>query len=416
MSESLLRNGRTQTREERRVPLYASEEMPTDPSSVRRRTPLSALNLNWKESDLPEKLRTKHVHRLHPYLGKYVPQLVEIFLRKYFKPGQTVLDPFSGSGTTLVQAKELGIHSVGCDISSFNVLLAKVKTDKYEIRKVREEINDVLERVRTAVAAADQSEMKFRRPRSIRKKKRAPGKYLRSWFAPQALAELLAFRDCISDYENQDLLKVVLSRAARSSRLTTHFDLDFPRAPQTEPYSCYKHSRICKPTETAFAFLKRYGQDAIARIEEYSKVATEASVKIIHGDSRFLNPGRVDGVITSPPYVGLIDYHEQHRYAYELLGIEDRSAEEIGASSGGTSIRAKAAYEDLIVEVFQRALKYMPSGAPLIVVAGDKHNLYPNIASRCGVRQTAVIQRHVNRRTGRRAGEFYESVFVWKKK
>jgi hypothetical protein len=81
-------------------------------------TPLSSINLNWRERDLPEKLRTKHVHKLHPYLGKYVPQLVEIFLRK-FKP-QTVCDPFCGSGTTLVEANVLGITSIGCDISAFN--------------------------------------------------------------------------------------------------------------------------------------------------------------------------------------------------------------------------------------------------------------------------------------------------------
>ena len=44
--------------------------------------------------------RTKHVHRLHPYLGKFIPQLVEVFLKKYFRKGDTILDPFSGSGTT----------------------------------------------------------------------------------------------------------------------------------------------------------------------------------------------------------------------------------------------------------------------------------------------------------------------------
>ena len=35
------------------------------------------LQLSWTEAELPERERTKHVHRLHPYLGKYVPQLVE---------------------------------------------------------------------------------------------------------------------------------------------------------------------------------------------------------------------------------------------------------------------------------------------------------------------------------------------------
>src|SRR5512134_1834597 len=59
------------------------------------------LELSWSEAELPERERTKHVHRLHPYLGKYVPQLVEVFLRRYGHPGRLVWDPFAGSGTTL---------------------------------------------------------------------------------------------------------------------------------------------------------------------------------------------------------------------------------------------------------------------------------------------------------------------------
>ena len=62
------------------------------------------LELSWSERDLPERERTKHVHRLHPYLGKFIPQLAEVLLARHFRPGQHVLDPFAGSGTTLVQA------------------------------------------------------------------------------------------------------------------------------------------------------------------------------------------------------------------------------------------------------------------------------------------------------------------------
>jgi len=69
-------------------------------------------DLSWSEQQLPERERTKHVHRLHPYLGKYIPQLVEELFRRHVPARGRVLDPFAGSGTTLVQALESGLHSV----------------------------------------------------------------------------------------------------------------------------------------------------------------------------------------------------------------------------------------------------------------------------------------------------------------
>lgn len=403
------------TNEEKRVETYANGDIPTKPYLVNSKTDLDKLNLNWTEKELPESERTKHVHRLHPYLGKYIPQLVEIFLRKYFKEGQTVFDPFSGSGTTLVQANELGISSIGCDISAFNVMLTKAKTKNYNVEIVKNEIKEIIELVRSKLIDTNQPELPFipKIEGLICKNESA---YLKSWFAPQALNELLIFRDLISKYENQEILSVILSRSARSARLTTHFDLDFPKKPQIEPYYCYKHRRICQPTKTAFQFLQRYSFDAIKRIEQFSVLRTNASVEIIHGDSRHVNLGKIDGVITSPPYVGLIDYHEQHRYAFELLGIEDLSNQEIGPASNGASKNAKQKYQELIADVFINALKYMPTGGRLVVVAGDKHNLYPEIAKACNIIEESVIKRHVNRRTGRRSGEFYETVFIWKKK
>src|SRR5438105_7976852 len=89
------------------------------------------LTLSWSESDLPERERTKHVHRLHPYLGKFIPQLVEALLGSYFRPGGRVLDPFAGSGTTLVQALDSGLDATGADVAAFNWLLMQGKTARY---------------------------------------------------------------------------------------------------------------------------------------------------------------------------------------------------------------------------------------------------------------------------------------------
>src|SRR5687768_15667872 len=101
------------------------------------------LHLSWSETQLPERERTKHVHRLHPYLGKFVPQLVEALLERYVRPGGRVLDPFAGSGTTLVQALESGYDAVGVDVAAFNALLVGVKTRTYDLERLDAEIRTV---------------------------------------------------------------------------------------------------------------------------------------------------------------------------------------------------------------------------------------------------------------------------------
>ena len=373
----------------------------TEFESITPDTRVDELNLNWREQDLPEHKRTKHIHRLHPYLGKFIPQLVEIFLRKY-RPSM-VVDPFCGSGTTLVEAKTLGIDSFGADISEFNCLLSKVKTDSYDAEEVEKEILDALRQ------SEDSGHGRLLEVQS----RYADSSYLQDWFAPQALAELQAYQAVIGQYPYQDVLKIILSRSARSARLTTHFDLDFPQKPQTEPYQCYKHSRICQPTQTARQFLKRYSLDTARRIREFVELQGDAYSAVVCGDSRHVEFPRCDLVITSPPYVGLIDYHEQHRYAYELLGLEWREDSEIGRAKRGTSQSAQQSYVENIEQVFQNVKQYLKKDAHLVVVVHDRRDLYHDIARRLDFEVVIELRRHVNRRTGRRAGEFFESVFVW---
>jgi DNA methylase len=369
--------------------------------------------LSWTEAELPERERTKHVHRLHPYLGKFVPQLVEIFLRRYFQAGQRVLDPFSGSGTTLVECSTFGTHSVGIDISAFNVLLTRAKTAIYNPFVVEHDLRDALGKLEQFVGArggqlsldADLVEVATETVTS--------SEYLREWFDVRALAELLFYRSLLGNYDSGELMAVVLSRAARSARLTTHFGLDFPKKPQTEPYECAKHRRTCEPTREAYKFLRRYTLDTIRRVKEYERLRSNSDVTVLHGDARVADYGaRFDGLITSPPYPGRIDYHEQHRYAYELLGLEDRRADEIGAAAKGASKAAVDAYVADMVAVFENARRHLRKGARVIIVIDDSRSLYDAVLREAGLTVEERRKRHVNRRTGRRNGEFFEEIIL----
>jgi hypothetical protein len=272
----------------------------------------------------------------------------------------------------------------------------RVKMARYDIDVLGTELRDVSGRIDTL---------------STRKR---PRKYMQAWYSPGAAAELLAFRDLIAEYEHADVLRIILSRAARSARRAAHFDLEAPREPQTAEYWCHKHRRMCRPVESAAGFLRRYTLDALARIEAFAEVRDDArEAHVLHGDSRTVRyDDTFDGVLTSPPYPGLIDYHEQHRYAYELLDLDDRRELELGAAAEGTSRAALEAYCDGIAQALANAADALAPDAPLLIVVNDRRSLYPGILDRAGLRLEHRLRRHVNRRTGRRAGEYFEDVLV----
>jgi hypothetical protein len=284
------------------------------------------------------------------------------------------------------------------------VLLGRVKTAVYNPFVVEHDLRDALARLEAFVAggAAPNPDAEP-----------APSSYLEAWFAPRARRELLFYRSLLGDYESAELMAVVLSRAARSARLTTHFGLDFPRRPQTEPYACAKHGRICRPTDEAYKFLRRYSLDTIRRVREYARLRSDAEARLVHADARGVQLGvRFDGLITSPPYPGRIDYHEQHRYAYELLGLPDRREAEIGAAARGTGRRALSDYVEDMTAVFANARSQLRPRARVVIVIDDPRGLYDGILAGAGLEVEERLRRHVNRRTGRRAGEFFEQVIL----
>lgn len=362
--------------------------------------------------DVPEWQRTKHVHRLHPYLGKFIPQLVGVFLKKYFRPGQTVLDPFLGSGTTLIEANVLGLNSIGIELSEFSHLIAKVKTQQYDLTLLEKEILDILNKTQEFGERVKKNQKALFEIENFQ-----PSQYFKTWYSGRAIKEIYFFRSLIPNYKYQDVLKIILCRAARSARQIPHYDLARPKKPVKEKYWCIKHKQYCEPIDNAIKFINRYCWDTITRIREFDKIRTDKNIILLKGDSRIIKlpvGKEIDGIFTSPPYLGLIDYHDQHRYAYDLFNFGEHSKAEIGSPNGNGN-NNKEKYKQDIIAVLNNMLQFMKKGSKIFIVVNDKRNFYPEIAEACNLKIVDVFHRPVLFRTERDNFKFSESIYYLEK-
>ena len=172
--ESKLENGSTL------IPLHSLEKYYGQSNREKRWKNELGDDLNWALSfeKIKEAETTKHVHRLHPYKGKFIPQLVQYFLDArtddfkqniYFRPGDIVLDPFCGSGTTLVQANELGMHAIGTDISAFNAFISNAKVGGFNFVHLYEKSKEITAALRNFVAASGITEFESKLADSLSK-------------------------------------------------------------------------------------------------------------------------------------------------------------------------------------------------------------------------------------------------------
>ncbi|PIU01667.1 restriction endonuclease subunit M [bacterium (Candidatus Torokbacteria) CG09_land_8_20_14_0_10_42_11] len=452
-------------------------------------------DLNWALSfdQYREAETTKHVHRLHPYKGKFIPQLVEYFLDNhtdnfkkevYFNKEDIILDPFCGSGTTLVQCSELGMHAIGIDVSAFNSFISNVKLAQCDFENLGIEINQITqllsEFIKNSNITKFESELarelyifnnnffpspeyryKVRQGKikewlyskekeklflniyqklinkyNIKLKQDKSENFLDKWYLQNVREEINFVFNLVKKIKNvrsKMIAGIILSRTIRSCRATTHADLATLKEPIIAPYYCSKHGKTCKPLFSILTWWKRYGSDTINRLIQFSKLKTNTQQICLTGDSKnidilkklekhnrpltdLVKQKKIRGIFSSPPYIGLIDYHEQHAYAYDLFGFKRNDEAEIGPLFRGQGKEARESYVKGIADVLNNCKKYMADDYDVFLVANDKYGLYPTIAKNANMQITNQFRRPVLNRTEKDKSPYSEIIFHLKPK
>lgn len=434
---------------------------------------------------------TKHIHRLHPYKGKFIPQLVEYFLdshidelkqESFFKKGDIVLDIFCGSGTSLCVANELGMHAIGLELSIFNTKLANAKVQDYDIKTLESELQrlskllesyNVTQGIKAFENVLNQALSKFNAkyfPRDFKRKValkeldeksygkqkeleflpiyqnllkefridtslNTEGSFFEKWYVDSIKQEIMLLKNAIdtAPKDLQEILQIILSRTARSCRATTHSDLATLQEPVTMSYYCKKHGRICKPLFSIQKWFKSYAKDTLKRLQEFKNLKTSTKQICLNADSKnanimdllkkqdsdfatLLKSQKIAGIFSSPPYVGLIDYHEQHAYSYDIFGLKRQDSSEIGRLSEGQSKAAQEQYVKDIAQSLKNAKAFLQKDYVIFLVANDKFSLYPKIADLAGMKIIKKYDRPVLNRSERDSKTYSESIFCLKDK
>ncbi len=291
-------------------------------------------------------------HGIHPYKGKFYPQLAKALINQLSLPhGACILDPFCGSGTTLLEGYLNGFSSYGCDVHPLASKIARAKTT------VLDEDPDVLSEVVSRVLdAVDSAPEKL--PENLDQFDEDCLDEIGKWFAEpvaKKLNWLLRIIRSGSEGASLDFLEVVLSSIIRQVSQQDPTDLRI------------RYRKEMLKDADVFGLFKTQLVTQFSRIEKFWKVRGYAPnpfypSRIVSGDNRTketydllgLTTNSVDLVFTSPPYAMALPYIDTDRLSllilFNLGGSRRRPIEQslIGSReiSGGTKKRLEEDFTD----------------------------------------------------------------------
>ncbi len=282
--------------------------------------------------DMQINLAADSRHKWHSFPAKYPPELPAKYIDRYTEINNTILDPMSGSGTTLIEAQRLHRFSLGADVDPLSIINLKGKfsiskpglLDEYYVR--------IREKVENSISMSDDSIINSYNRRFSEKTR----KFIEYWFPEESLKQLVVLSDQIlkiPDKSVRDFFLMVLSATIITKHGNVCYAADLAH---TRPHKVIE-KKIILPLDE---FEKKYSKIIVDHERSYELNIVNRPV-VYHEDARYLKilENSIDLIMTSPPYANnAIDYIRSHKFAlvwmnYDIEQIADIRKDMVGEIS-----------------------------------------------------------------------------------
>jgi len=260
------------------------------------------------------------IHNWYQLVTGYSGELVAGIIDEFnIQPGKKVIDPFCGTGTTLIECKKRDIESLGIDANPSSCFASRVKTNWNLKGKHLRELVDELNKVQYVYMRRTKA---FKNDPTYEYLENS-GMIKRGWISPEPLRKAIAIKSSINDLPTSKSYKNALKLALIAEVVSESSNVKFGPELYCGPHK--SNSNVFK------GFKKRVNRiaDDLDKIPENS----DQTVKVVQGDSRNcvdlleeIDPGPYAFIISSPPYPTEHDYTRNSRL--ELAFLEDVSDKE----------------------------------------------------------------------------------------
>lgn len=352
------------------------------------------LNANWSYTDSETSFLT---HGLHPYPAKFIPQLPANFIRRFSLPGEIVLDPFGGSGTTAVEAIRMGRRAISLDANPLATLIGKVKSAQLD-----EDDKRKLTRLKATIEA-------FSFPAdatidSLKLNDWVPNiPNIQKWFQDNVIIELAYIKMLIDKITSDTSRDVALASFSKIVVRVSNQD--------SETRYVSKEKNI--PNNFCIRLFLDSLSTTIKKIDQLSAMKGIEKSAYFTIDSRKIPENLIPGesvsfIVTSPPYPNATDYHLYHRFRLFWLGDDPRVLGNVEIGSHLKHQRKKSGLEEYIADmssVLSNCFRLLIPGRYAAFIVGDAifdGKIYDTAANLCqaarevGFEDIGTIQREIH--------------------